>query len=117
MRFSPGWDDWLKSERPKHSIYPHELDYCYFCAKEELRHETTLNCIHQTGSADGEEQKRIEAEITALTEELEKHHEEAKKSHEYYIQLKIDAKIRGKKSSPFKVNQSGLNRKRTPYRG
>ena len=111
---------WLKSERPKHSIYPHKLDYCDFCAKKKeklRRNQTTLNRIRQTGSADGEEQKRIEAEITALTEELEKHREDAKKSHEYYIETKNRCETSGKKLSPFKVNQSGLNRKRTPYRG
>ena len=24
---------WLKSERPKHTIYPHKADYCDFCAR------------------------------------------------------------------------------------
>ena len=57
--------------------------------KEELRrNQTTLNRICQTGSVDGEEQKRIEAEIIALTETLEKHHGDAKKSHDYYIEIK-----------------------------
>ena len=43
LPFSPSWDDWLKSERPKHSIYPHKLDFCAK-KKEELRHnQTTLN--------------------------------------------------------------------------
>ena len=82
---------WLKSERPKHSIYPHKLDYCDFCAKkkEELRrNQTTLNPICQTGSADREEQKKIESEIRALTVELERHHEDAKKSRDYYIETK-----------------------------
>ena len=82
---------WLKSERPKHSIYPHKLDYCDVCAKkkEELqRNQTTLNRIHQTGSADREEQRKIESEISALTVELERHCEDAKKSHDYYIETK-----------------------------
>ena len=24
---------WLKTERPKHAIYPHKADYCDYCAK------------------------------------------------------------------------------------
>lgn len=46
-----------------------------------MRHNQTT-C--QTGSAD-EEQRKIEAEITTLTSELETHHENATRSHEYCI--------------------------------
>ena len=70
---------WLKSERPKHSIYPHKLDYCAK-TKEELHcNPTTLN---------KEEQKEVEATIAKLTSELEMHHENAKKSHDYYTATK-----------------------------
>ena len=81
----------MKSERPKHSIYPHSLDYCDYCAKkkEELRrNHTILNRIRQTGSAEEEEQKRIESEIVTLTSELEAHCQNAKKSHDYYNETK-----------------------------
>lgn len=75
---------WLKSERPKHSIYPHQLDYCDFCAKKEdiRRNQTTLNRIRQTGLADEDEQKKIKAEIDRITTELEAHLRAAKESHD-----------------------------------
>ena len=81
---------WLKSERPKYSIYPHQLDYCDFCAKKEelRRNQTTLNRIRQTGSADEEEQKKMEAEISSINSRLEAHRQSAKKSHDYYLETK-----------------------------
>ena len=44
--------------------------------------------MRETGSADREEPKKIESEISALTVELERHREDAKKSHDY-IETKI----------------------------
>ena len=80
---------WLKKERPKHSIYPHKLDYCDYCAKKKemlRRNQTTLNRIRQTRSASEEEQRKIEGEIFSLTSELKFHLENARKSHDYYIE-------------------------------
>ena len=57
---------WLKKERPKHSIYPHKVDYCDTCAKlsETIRaSQTTLNRIRQVGSAEWEDQVAIETTI------------------------------------------------------
>ena len=54
---------WLKKERPKHAIYPHKLDYCDTCAKQNelLRSkQTILNRIRQTGSAEEEQQKNYQ---------------------------------------------------------
>ena len=73
------------------SIYPNSLDYCDYCAKkkEELRrNHTILNRIQQTGSAEEEEQKKIESEIATIASELEAHRQNAKKSHDYYNQTK-----------------------------
>ena len=78
---------WLKKERPKYSVYPHKLDYCDTCArkKELLRSkQTVLNRIRQTGSADADQQSEIESEITKISSDLEIHHEQAKKSQDYY---------------------------------
>ena len=97
-----------KSERPKHSIYRHKLDYCDFCAKKKenlRRNQTTLNRIRQTGSADSEEQKTIEAEIAALTEKLEKHCENAKKSHDYYTEAKDRCKREWKEIESLEEKQ------------
>ena len=72
------------------------------CAKrkEELkRNQTTLNRIRETGSADSEEQKRIEAEISTLTTELERHREDAKNLMIITSKLKLDAIKSGRKSS------------------
>ena len=78
---------WLKANRPKHRIYPHQQDYCDTCAqkKDSLNaKQTVLNRIRQTGSSTEEEQKQIKAEITAIQSELDHHRETAQKSHEYH---------------------------------
>lgn len=67
---------WLKKDRPKHSIYPHKLDFCDTCAKIIERQRacrTTLNRIRQSGSAEEQDQITIEAEIAELTKKLEIH--------------------------------------------
>ena len=79
---------WLKKERPKHSIYPHKLDYCDTCAKlsEKIRaSQTTLNRIRQVGSADRENQLAIETSIADFTKQLENHKDEAHNFHRYYV--------------------------------
>jgi len=81
---------WLKKERPKYSVYPHKLDYCDTCAKKKelLRSkQTTLNRICQTGSADENQQKQIENEMSQISAELEVHCEQARKSHDYYKEV------------------------------
>ena len=78
---------WLKKERPKYAIYPHKLDYCDTCAKQNelLRSkQTILNRIRQTGSAEEEQQKSIEDEMAQINEELKTHREQAQQSHDYY---------------------------------
>ena len=81
---------WLKKERPKHAIYPHKLDYCDTCAKQNelLRSkQTILNRIRQTGSAEEEQQKTIEEEIAQINEQSKTHREQAQQSHDYYKEV------------------------------
>ena len=62
------------------------------------RNQTTLNRIRQTESADSEEQKRIEAEISTLTTELERHREDAINLMNITSKLKINKIKSGRKS-------------------
>ena len=91
---------WLKKEKPKHVIYPHKLDYCDTCAKQKelLRSkQTILNRICQTGSADEDQQKSIEDEMAQINEQVKVHRQQAQQSHDYYNEVKVDAKWNGKK--------------------
>ena len=69
------------------AICPHKLDYCDTCArlKEKLlTNQTKLNRIKQTGSLPVEEIQSLESLILGVQQELEKHKQEATKSHSYY---------------------------------
>lgn len=81
---------WLKKERPKHSVYPHKLDYCDTCASlnEKIRaQQTTLNRIRQFGSTEEEDQTSLETSNASLNKELEVHKDEAQRSHKYYTDV------------------------------
>ena len=81
---------WLMQEKPKVPIYPHKLDYCDFCAKKKeliQSKQTTLNRIRQTGSAELDQQKSLEDELTLLNTENQTHCEHDRKSHEFYIEM------------------------------
>ena len=78
---------WLKAERPKLKIYPHQADYCDTCAKmkEEINGLlTTLKRKRQTGSTTEEEQKKIESDIQKAEDSLAAHKHHATKAREYY---------------------------------
>ena len=54
---------WLKNERPKVAIYPHQTDYCDFCVivKKEIQgHQQTINRLLQSGNATTEELQQCE---------------------------------------------------------
>ena len=40
---------WLKANRPKHRIYPHQQDYCDTCAQK--KNHSMQNKLHSTGYA------------------------------------------------------------------
>ena len=54
---------WLKNERPKVAIYPHQTDYSDFCVivKKEIQgHQQTINRLLQSGNAITEELQQCE---------------------------------------------------------
>ena len=80
----------LKTNRPKLAIFPHQEDYCDTCSKSkaEIRaKQTTLNHLHQSASAEAEEVKRVEDEITALNQNLKRHRQVAEASHKYFVEV------------------------------
>ena len=82
--------NWLKAERPKHAICPHKQDYCDTCAKanETIRSkQTTLNRLIQAAASTPEELKELESELSSCKDNLEKHREEANKSHDYFVEV------------------------------
>ena len=81
---------WLKQERPKVAIYPHQKDYCDFCAKvkKELQgHQQKLNRLKQTGSTSAEELQAAEAEKEKTESLLSDHRKEARESLKNYNEL------------------------------
>jgi len=82
--------NWLKAHRPKVSISPHQDDYCDTCARLKVEinaKQTTINRLLQSSNADADEVKQMESDIKSLRQTLEKHCQEAQKSHEYYIEV------------------------------
>ena len=55
---------WLKNERPKYAIYPHQVDYCDFCAirKKIQAKQQLINRLRQSGGGIEEELKQAEFE-------------------------------------------------------
>ena len=82
--------NWLRLYRPKVGICPHKQDYCDTCSKLKAdihAKQTTLNRRRQTGDATVEEQQFIESEIRKCEALLENHRDQARLSHEYYIEV------------------------------
>ena len=74
---------WLRDNRPKVAIYPHQVDYCDFCAKVKKEiHATqqTINRPHQSGSSSVEEMTQFEDDKQAKAALLEEHLNQAKES-------------------------------------
>ena len=82
--------NWLKKYRPKHAICPHKQDYCDTCAarNETIKaKQTTLNRLRQASASQPEELKQVEEEVKALKESLQKHRDEARAGHQYFMEV------------------------------
>ena len=82
---------WLKQERPKLAIYPHQVDYCDFCAKvkKEIQgHQQTINRLKQSGSAHAEDIQQAELAKSEAETLLSEHREIARDSLKYYRDMK-----------------------------
>ena len=85
---------WLKSDRAKYAIYPHQVDYCDFCAirkKDIQAKQQVINHIRQSGNATDELQQ-AEAEKSEIEKELEEHKDAAQKSLSFYRNMKEKCK-------------------------
>ena len=79
--------NWLKTERPKVAICPHQEDYCDTCSKNKVAihtKQTTINRLLQSAIASPDQVKKLENEIKLLKQSQENHRDEAQKSHSYY---------------------------------
>ena len=82
--------NWLKADRPKVGICPHQDNYCDTCShrKAEIHaKQTTINRLLQSSNADPDEVKRLEDEVVAVKQTLENHRQEAQVSHKYYTEV------------------------------
>ena len=81
--------NWLKANRPKVTICPHQEDYCDTCLKSKSAihaKQTTINRLLQSASATPEEIRKPEDEIKCLKQDNENHRDEAQKSQKYHIE-------------------------------
>jgi hypothetical protein len=78
--------DWLKKYCPKVALHPHKSDYCdtsKFCKEEVSRQQAILKRLLQSGSAQEQEVKDVEAKIKVSEEELHTHREDASTARDY----------------------------------
>ena len=82
--------NWMKKHRPKLGICPHQEDYCDTCAKskEAIRgRQTTINRLKAAATTEPCDIKRIEDEMTALKQSLERHRQESEGAHKYFMDV------------------------------
>ena len=68
--------NWLKSDRPKVAVCPHQEDYCDTCSKNKVAihaKQTTINRLLQSASASPTEIKKLEEEMKSLKQSQEIH--------------------------------------------
>ena len=82
--------NWLKSDRPKVAICPHQEDYCDSCSKYKTKinsQQTTINRVLQSGSASSENVDKLREDLKALKDAHVAHKLKAQKSHSYYTEV------------------------------
>ena len=90
--------NWLKTERPKVAICPHQEDYCDTCSKNKVAihtKQTTINRLLQSANASPDQVKKMEDEIKLLKQSQENHRDEAQKSHSYYQKVTMCGRMGG----------------------
>ena len=79
--------NWLKADRPKVAICPHQEDYCDTCSKMKISihsKQTTINRLLQSANALPQDVKKLENEMKDIVQAHENHKDTAQKSHSYY---------------------------------
>ena len=82
--------NWLKSDRPKVAICPHQEDYCDTCSRQKAEMhsmQTTINRLLQSANALPDEIKKLQDTITELKKVHENHKTEAQQSHIFYTEI------------------------------
>ena len=101
--------NWLKLERPKHAICPHQEDYCDTCAKakETIRgKQTTLNRLKQAAASTPEDLFALEDEIQSCQATQAKHREEACESHAYFMECTKKCSTQWKRITELETKSS-----------
>ena len=82
---------WLKEERPKVAIYPHQSYYCDYCSKVKKETQACQQKIArhlQSGSTSEDVFEKLKKEKEDLEKKLEEHRKIARESLQYYHQMK-----------------------------
>ena len=97
---------WLKEERPKVAIYPHQSDYCDYCIrvkKETQACQQKIACHLQSGSTSEDVFEELKKEKEDLEKKLEEHRKIARESLQYYHQMKGKVLPSGRKLLTFNL--------------
>ena len=90
--------NWLKTDRPRVSICPHQEDYCNTCSHKKYEihaKQTTIYRLLQSSNGNPDEVKQLEVEMAAVKQVLEDHRQEAQISHKYYTVVKASVERNG----------------------
>ena len=83
--------NWMKAERPKTAIYPHQSDYCDYCSKVKVEIQACqqkLTRLLQGGSSSAEDIQEIRKNKEDLENDMEEYRRVARESLQHYRQLK-----------------------------
>ena len=84
--------NWLKAERPKTVIYPHQTDYCDYYSKVKLEIQACRQRIirHlQSGAVSSEDIEELKKNKEDLENDLDVHRRVARDSLQYYRNLNV----------------------------
>lgn len=83
--------NWLKAERPKTAIYPHQSDYCDYCSKIKVEIQGCTQSISrhlQSDSSSTEDIEKLKKKKEDLQNDVEEHRKIAREVLQYYRQMK-----------------------------
>ena len=108
--------NWLKLERPKVSIYPHQSDYCDTCSKIKIETHALQQRIYRTlqsGNALVEDVEELKKSKEALEQRLQEHRAVAKESLECYRKMKEKCSKQWKEISDLEKTEPSVERNKT----
>ena len=86
--------NWLKAERPKTAIYPHQTDYCDYCSKIKAEIQACQQRIsrHLQSGTTSESIEELKKKKEDLEKDVAEHRKIARESLQYYREMKLKCK-------------------------